>query len=171
MYLSRSTYFSALESLLSRLLRNRTAVFFFPRGPARGAVCSFVRELVSENRKPAFRGGSRGFVLDDVPMLSEDTVLQAHHVHHDPTRRSCAETRKTTMQHQEISVRQNQLILVPHCRRSVSHELEQPLPSWPDVVAVLDIPWRPEALGAGIVALVEQSVEGLEHNGLVLLFD
>src|SRR5712664_4066750 len=104
MYLSRSTYFSALESLLSRLLRNCRRHPFSLVDRLR-AVCSFVRELVSEHRKPAFRGGSRGFVLNDVPMLSEDTVLQAHHVHHDPIRRSCAETRKTTMQHQEISVR------------------------------------------------------------------
>src|ERR1700730_9911261 len=104
MYLSGSTYFSASESLLSRLLRNCTAASFFS-WTGSGAVCSVVRELVSEHRKPAFRGGSRGFVLNDVPMLSEDTVLQAHHVHHDPIRRSCAETRKTTMQHQEISVR------------------------------------------------------------------
>src|SRR5206468_13052816 len=119
-----------------------------------GAVCSFVRELLSEHRKPAFRCGSRGFVLNDVPMLSEDTVLQAHHVHHDPIRRTCAETRKTTMQHQEVSVRSNQVILVAHCRGSVSHKLEQPLPSWRNVVPVLDIQWRPEAHGAGLVALV-----------------
>src|SRR5467141_2609262 len=103
MYLSRSTYFSALESLLSRLLRNCTAASFFS-WTGSGAVCSFVRELVSEHRKPAFRGGSRGFVLNDVPMLSEDTVLQAHHVRYDPTRRSCAETSKPTRQPPEIAV-------------------------------------------------------------------
>src|SRR5882672_1660995 len=89
--------FQALEELHGGIL--------FLSWTGSGAVCSFVWELVSEHRKPAFRAGSRGFVLNDVPMLSEDTVLQAHHVHHDPTRRSCAETRKTTMQHQEISVR------------------------------------------------------------------
>src|SRR5437868_12437566 len=106
--------------------------------PSSVGYVSFVRELVSEHREPAFRNGSSGFVLDDVPMLGEDAVLQAHDVHHDPIRRSRAEAGKTTMQHQEVSIRQNQLILVPHRRGSVSHQLEQSFSSWRNVVAVHD---------------------------------
>src|SRR5438445_13111175 len=80
--------FQALEELHGGTL------FFSWTGS--GAVCSFVRELVSEHRKPAFRGGSRGFVLNDVPMLSEDTVRQAHQLHQEPIQRYVAEPRKKT---------------------------------------------------------------------------
>ena len=59
---------------------------------ARMSCWSSRRRSAAHSSEAAFRGGSRGFVLNDVPMLSEDAVLQAHDVHHHPIRRFCAET-------------------------------------------------------------------------------
>src|SRR6266852_6704181 len=85
------------------------------------------REPISEHRPAAFRGGSRGFILNNVPMLSEHAIFQTHDIQHDPVGYSFAQAGKTTMQHQEVSGCQNQLIFVPHRRWDVFLELKEPL--------------------------------------------
>src|SRR5262249_2708538 len=105
-------------------------------------------------------------VLDDVPVLDEDPILNPEAVRGDPVR-GRPEPRKTAMDDDEVAVRHDEAGLVLQRRREASDEVEQALEAGCDVRAVLDVPGRPVPLGRSVVALVEQGIEGLQHQALV----
>jgi hypothetical protein len=69
----------------------------------------------------------------------------------------------------EIALGHDQLVFVAQRRRGRSDQVEQALAAWPDMSAVLNVVRGPEPLGAGIVALIEQGIEGLEDEDFVPL--
>src|SRR5262249_17320695 len=101
-------------------------------------------------------------------VLGELAVLNAEDVGSDPGRRA-AVTREAAMRDDVIAFGNNQLVLVAQRLRQRSDEVEQPRTAWRDVGAVLNVPIGPEPFGGGVVALVEQRVEGFEDERLVVL--
>src|SRR5262249_46484043 len=79
------------------------------------------------------------------------------------------EPRETAVDDDEIAVGHDHPGLVLERRGEAPDEGEQALAAGRDVGAVLDVARRPEPLGRRVVAPVEQRVEGLQHEGLVLL--
>src|SRR6267142_4891050 len=72
--------------------------------PARWAACSPVyRKRVAEHRPAALGLFLSRLVLDDVPMLDEDPIVDPEDVHHDPVR-GCPEPRKTPVNDHELLV-------------------------------------------------------------------
>src|SRR5580700_2245153 len=88
----------------------------------------------------------RRFILNDVPMLHKDSVLNAHNICGNPINRQ-AEIRKSPMDHDEISIGDDRSWLILERRRKTLDEIEQTLPTRCDMSAVLDVVGRPEALG------------------------
>jgi hypothetical protein len=50
------------------------------------------RKFVSEHRITALGLRTRGFVLNDIPVLGENSILHAHNVHNDPIGYSFAQS-------------------------------------------------------------------------------
>jgi hypothetical protein len=57
--------------------------------------------------------------------------------------------------------------LVSERRRKRFHQVEQAFTSRRNVRAMLDVRWRPEFLGSGVVALVEERVECFQDERFV----
>ena len=67
-----------------------------------------------------------------------------------------------------VTLGKNQLVLVAQRLGQRADEIKQARPSRRDMGAVLDVGVGPEPLGPCIVALIEQGLEGFEHEGFVL---
>src|ERR1700761_1702936 len=63
---------------------------------------------------------------------------------------------------------EDQVILVAERAGKPANKIEQAVAAGWNMGAVLDVAIGPEALRGGVVAFVEQRVEGLEHERLVL---
>src|SRR5260370_27730754 len=124
-------------------------------------TCSFSsvgRERSSEHGPLAYRLFFRRFILNDVPMLDKDSVLNAHNICGNPIHRS-TETAKSPVHDHEVSLSHNRSRLVLQRWWDALDEIEQTLAAGCDMSAVLNIVRRPETLSGCIVALVEQRVE------------
>ena len=67
-----------------------------------------------------------------------------------------------------IAIGHDQRIFVAQLLRRSSYELEQTIAARRNVSAVLNIGGRPETLGGGVIPLVEERVERLQHERFVL---
>src|SRR5438445_4944406 len=124
-------------------------------------TCSFSnlsRECSSEHRPLAYRLFFRRFILNYVPMLDQDSLLNAHNICGDPIRR-CTETAKSTVHDDEVSLSRCRSRLVPQRCGKALDQIEQALTTRCDMSAVLNVVRRPESLGGRIIALVEECVE------------
>jgi hypothetical protein len=74
------------------------------------------------------------------------------------------------MDDDKIAFRHDYPMLVALCVWQAFDKVEETLASRCDVSAVLDIVWRPEALGSLVIAFVKERVESFEHDGLIRLF-
>jgi hypothetical protein len=106
-------------------------------------------------------------VLQDIPVLRELAALEADHVGGDPGGGS-AMSGKSPVGDDVVAFREDQLVLVAERVGKAADEIEQAVAARRDVGAVLDVALRPEALGGGIVPLVEQRIEAFQHERLVL---
>src|SRR5882757_4289979 len=127
------------------------------------------RELIAEHRKTAARLLARGLVLDDVPVLREHAVLHAHDVSDDPRRR-WPETAETSMENDEITRCRRNVVLVAQRRGQGLDQAKQPVTAGRNMCAVLDVTRRPEALGGGVVALVEEGIKRVQDGLDVAVF-
>src|SRR5262245_7166332 len=133
------------------------------------AACSARHgERVAEHRPAAFGLPLIRLVLDDVPMLNEDPILNPQDVRSDPVRWR-PEPRKAAVDDDKVAVSQDEAGFVLQRRWEAPDEVEQPLAARCDVRAVLNVAGRPEPLGGGVVASVEQRIEGFKHQCFVLL--
>jgi hypothetical protein len=100
-------------------------------------------------------------------VLGELAVLDADDVGGDPGCRA-AVAGEAAMGDDVVAFGRNQLVLVAQRLWDCADEVEQPLTAWRDVGAVLNLAIGPEPFGGGVVALVEQRVEGFEDERLIL---
>lgn len=100
-------------------------------------------------------------------MLGELAVLNAQDVGSDPGRRA-AHTGEAAMRDDVVAFGHDQLVFVAQRSRNRADQVEQPVAAWRDVGAMLNVAIGPEPFGGGVVALVEQRVEGFEDERLVL---
>src|SRR5437588_5769504 len=109
-------------------------------------------------------------VLDHIPMLDENPILDPHDVCRDPIHRR-SEPRKPPVNDNEVALSHDHSGLVFQRRRHALDEVEEALAAGSDVRAVLDVCGRPVALSRDVVSLVEQGIEGLKYECLIpLLF-
>src|ERR1700730_13367775 len=121
-------------------------------------TCSDVgRKFVPAHVPLAYRLFFGRFILNDVPMLHKDSVLNAHNICGNPIHRS-TETAKSPVHDHEVSLGHDLSRFVLQRRRKALDEIEQTLAAGLDMSAVLDIVRRPETLSGCIVTLVEQRV-------------
>src|SRR6516225_7443725 len=121
------------------------------------------REVVAEHWKTAQRLLPRGLVLNDVPVLREDAVLDAHDVGDDPRCRQ-AVTGKPPVENDEITSRRRNVVLVAQCCGQALDQAKEPVAAGRNMCAVLDIVRRPQTLGRRIVALVEEGIERVQDD-------
>src|SRR5258708_32914170 len=80
-------------------------------------------ECSSEHGSFTLRLFFRGFILNDVPMLDEDSVFNAHNIRGDPIHRK-TKIAKSTMHDHEISPSNEHSGLVLQRWRGSLHEIE-----------------------------------------------
>src|SRR5580692_2692632 len=131
------------------------------------AAISFVLwKSLSEHGSAAFRLLCRGLILNDVPMLDEDSVLNAHNICGNPIHRS-TETAKSSVHNHEVPLSHDRSRLVLQCRRNALDEVEQPFTAGRDMSAVLNVIGRPVALDRYVVPFIEENVKSLKNDCLV----
>src|SRR5260370_30593308 len=127
-------------------------------------------EGISEHGSATFRLLFCGLILNDVPMLGKDSVLNAHNICGNPIRRS-TETAKPPVHDHEVSLSHDHSRFVLQRWWNALDKGEKTLTARCDMSAVLNVVRGPVALGRCIVTLVEQCVKGLEDERFVLLFN
>src|SRR5580704_18583625 len=129
--------------------------------------CRTLWKSLSEHGSAAFRLFFCGLILNDIPMLDEDSVLNAHNVGGNPIHRS-TETAKSPVHDHEVPFGHDRSRFVLQCWRKALDEIEQTFTTGCDMGAVLDVFRRPESFRGCIGALVEEGVERFQDEGLVL---
>src|ERR1700733_9554847 len=127
-------------------------------------------EILSEHGSATLRLFFGGLILNHVPVLHEDAILDAHNIGGNPIHRK-PEVTKSSVYDDQITFGHNCSRFVFECWRSALYQLKQTLTTGSDVSAVLNVFRRPESLRCRVVALVEKRVEGPEHQRLVLLLE
>src|SRR5260370_25770532 len=126
------------------------------------------RKRVAEHRPTALGLILSRLVLDDIPMLDEDTIHDPEDVRRDPVH-GWPEPRKPPMNDDEVALGHDHPGLVFQRRRHALDEVEEALAAGRDVRAVLDVGRRPVAQRRLIVPLVEQCLECLKYEYLIPL--
>src|SRR6202047_1139503 len=80
----------------------------------------------------------RGLVLNHVPVLDEQPVLETNDIGSDPVNRR-AKTRETAMDHHEISPGDDDACLILQRGRKALDQIEQALPARLNMIAVLNV--------------------------------
>jgi hypothetical protein len=88
--------------------------------------------------QPALRLIGGGFVLDDIPVLSEQSIFDPYDVRHNPVR-GLPDIPESTVQHHVIAAGGDQRVLVAHVGRRGFDKSEETLAPRLDVRAVLDV--------------------------------
>ena len=123
-------------------------------------------KAIAEHREAAFGLLASRLVLNHIPVLDENPILDSQDVHHDPIS-GLAESGESAMHHDEISVGHDDARLIPESWRQPFDEVEQPFAPLLDVSTVLDVARGPILLGFGVIPFVEKRVERFEDQGLV----
>src|ERR1700680_2778530 len=95
-------------------------------------------ELVAEHWSTALRLFSCGLVLNHVPVLDEQSVLETNDIGGDPVHRR-AKARETAMDHYEISPGDDDACLILQRGRKTLDQIEQALPARLNMIAVLNV--------------------------------
>src|SRR5256886_6295556 len=90
------------------------------------AVTRLGRECSSQHGPLAYRLFFRRFILNDVPMLDKDSVLDAHNICGNPIHRS-TETAKSSVHDNEVSLSHNRSRFVFQGWWDAFDEIEQTL--------------------------------------------
>jgi hypothetical protein len=91
-------------------------------------------EAVADHRQSALGFRRSGFVLNDVPVLCQASVLDAEDVNDDHRPRSL-QAREATVEHHVVALGDRERIFVPKRWRERSHALEQAVA--PGAISVL----------------------------------
>lgn len=119
--------------------------------PSRPFHHSSGREFIAEHRQSAARLLPGGLILDDVPVLREHLVLNAHYVGDDPRRRR-AETAESPVEDNEITRGRRNMVFVTQCRGHGLDQVKETVTAGRNMCAVLDVTRRPETLGGSVIA-------------------
>src|SRR5438132_13285568 len=122
------------------------------------SLSSVGRECSTEHGQLAYRLFFRRFILNDIPMLDQDSVLNTHNICGNPIRRR-TETAKSPVHDHEVSLRHCRSRLVPQRWGKALDQIEQALTTRCDMCAVLNVVRRPESICRRIIALVASWVE------------
>src|ERR1700678_803573 len=107
-------------------------------------------------------------VLNNIPMLNQNTVLHTQYVRRNPVHGK-AKAAETSMQDYEVLLSDDRSWFVLQRWRKTLDEIEQTDTTGRDMSAVLNVFRRPESFRGRIIALVEECVERFQHEGFVLL--
>src|ERR1700730_7040251 len=119
-------------------------------------TCSDVgRKFVPAHVPLAYRLFFGRFILNDVPKLHKDSVLNAHNICGNPIHRSTA-TAKSPVHDHEVSLSHGRSPFVLQRWRKALDEIEQTFTTRPDMSAVLNVVRRPGSLCGRVIALVEE---------------
>src|SRR5882724_10470644 len=102
-------------------------------------------------------------------MLGESAVLDTHYVDDDPIHR-LSDSRKTAMEHDNLTVGSRQCVLVTQFVWQGFDKPEEPITSRRDMSAVLNVGGRPEVLRCSVVPLVEERIERFQHERCIGCF-
>src|SRR6267378_3328776 len=111
-------------------------------------------ESLAEHGSATFRLLFCGLILNDVPMLDKDSVLNAHNIRGNPIHRS-AETAKPPVHDHQVSLSHDRSRFVLQRWREALDEIEQTLTTRRDMSAVLNVVRGPVALGRHVVPFIE----------------
>src|SRR5712664_2386419 len=98
-------------------------------------------ESLAEHGSATFRLLFCGLILNDVPMLDNDSVLNAHNIRGNPIHRS-AEIAKSPVHDHEVSLSHDRSRFVLQRWWKALDEIEQTLAARCDMSAVLDVVGR-----------------------------
>src|SRR6266436_8397828 len=126
-----------------------------------------VGESVAEHRQAADGLVLGRLVLKHIPVLGKLAVLHADDVRGDPGRWATVPG-EAPMRDHIVAFSEHNMVLVFQAIGQRAYQVEQTVTSGRDMSTVLDISIGPEALGGGVVALVEERVEGFENERFVL---
>src|SRR5271154_6813968 len=90
------------------------------------------------------------FVLNHVPMLRKNSVLNSENVRGDPID-GLTEAGESAVHDHHIALGHNYTRLIPECLRQTFDEVKQSLAPRLDVSTVLDIARRPISLGFSVI--------------------
>src|SRR6266702_2135245 len=124
-------------------------------------------ETVAEHRQAADGLVLGRLVLKHVPVLGKLAVLHADDVGGDPGRWATV-SGEAPMRDHIVAFREDKMIFVFQGVGQCADQVEQTVTAGRDVRAVLNVAIGPEALGGGVVPLVEERIESFEDERLVL---
>src|SRR3981189_19928 len=101
-------------------------------------------KAVAEHRQSALRFGCGRFVLEYVPMLGQNAVLDPHHGGGPPCR-GVSVTRKAAVDDDVVAFCEDETVLVAQAVGKAADKPEQPFATGFDVSAVLNVLVGPEA--------------------------
>ena len=125
------------------------------------------RECIAEHRIPALGMLLGSLVLNNIPVLNENSILQANDVRCDPVHRQ-SDVGEPAMDDDVVTFCKNHARLVLERLRRGLDKIEEPVSSL-DMSAVLNVVGRPKSLRSRVVSLIEQGIECFEHDRLILL--
>src|SRR3984893_7879842 len=126
-----------------------------------------VGEGVSKHRVSALGLFLCSLVLNDIPVLKQDSVFHADNIRRNPVDRQ-PEAREAAVDDDEVSLCYDYSRLIPESGRDALDQVEETVTARLNVRTVLNVVGRPEALRCGIISLIEQRVEGLQDNRLIV---
>src|SRR5258705_8991035 len=124
------------------------------------------RKAFPKHREAAFGLLPTRLVLNHVPMLRENSILDSENVRGDPVD-GLTNAGESAVHDDKISVGHNDARLILQRWRKTFDEVKQTLAPRLDVSAVLDVARRPISLCFGVVPTVEERIESLEDQALV----
>src|SRR6202011_2817712 len=128
---------------------------------------SAVGERVSKHWVSALGLFLGSLVLNDIPVLNQDSVFHADNIRRNPVDRQ-PEAREATVDDDEVSLCYDYSRLIPESGRDALDQVEETVTARLNVRTVLNVVGRPEALRCNIISLIKQSVESLHDNRLIV---
>jgi hypothetical protein len=111
-------------------------------------------ERVSKHRVSAFGPFLGSLVLNDIPVLKQDSVFHADNIRRNPVDWQ-AEAREAAVDDDEVSLRYDYSRLIPEGERDALDQVEETVAARLNVRTVLNVVGRPEALRCYIISLIE----------------
>jgi len=126
------------------------------------------RERVSKHRVSALGLFLGSLVLNDIPVLKQDSVFHTDNVCRNPVHR-LPDAREPSVDDDEVSLRYDYSRLILEGGRDALDQVEETVTARLNVRTVLNVVGRPEALRCRIISLIEQGLEGFQDNRLIAL--
>src|SRR5258706_459703 len=118
-------------------------------------------KLVTKHRISAHGLLFGGFVLKNIPVFDQNSVLDTEDVRRNPIRRP-AQSRESPVDDDEIAIGRNHPRFILERRWTTFNEVKESVAARLDMGAVLNVVRRPISLGLGVIPPIEQRIERLE---------